>query len=267
MTNPVAARLTAARAIAAEAGKMALYYFNTFDSLTLEQKGHQDLVSEADRNVETLVRARIKAAFPDDAIKGEEQADTPGTSGFTWVIDPIDGTANFVRGIPAWCVVIAVVQDGATVAGVIHDPVHGETCHGQAGHGAFCNDAAIHVARDAAITHGSVGLGFSARSDHAMTLRAAQAILSRGGVFFRNASGALMLSYVARGRLLGYVEQHMNPWDCMAGQLLVAEAGGCIEAQGGAAMLARGGRVVAGAPGVWDDLMQIADIAYGAPTL
>ena len=119
------------------------------------------------------------------------------------------------------------------------------------------------MAPDAQITHGAIGLGFSARSDHAATLRAAAGILERGGLFFRNASGALMLSYVARGRLLGYLEQHMNPWDCLAGQLLVAEAGGRIEPQDGAAMLAHGGRVVAGAPGVWDDLQHIAKAAYG----
>jgi len=141
MTDPIADRLATARAIATAAGDMAQTYFAAFDSLTIQKKGHQDLVSEADRNVETLVRARIAAAFPDDAVIGEEQAVTPGSSGFAWVIDPIDGTANFVRGIPAWCVVLAVVRDGQTVAGVIHDPLHGETCHAIAGRGAFCNDA------------------------------------------------------------------------------------------------------------------------------
>jgi len=265
MTDQIATRLAAARTIADAAGQMALNYFHNFDSLTIHQKGHQDLVSEADRNVETLVRARIAATFPDDAIIGEEQTDTPGTSGFTWVIDPIDGTANFVRGIPAWCVVLAVVEGTQTVAGVIHDPVHGEACHARTGHGAFCNDTPITVAPAAAITHGSIGLGFSARSDNAKTLRAADAILSRGGIFFRNASGALMLSYVARGRLLGYLEQHMNPWDCIAGQLLIAEAGGQVECLDSAAMLSAGGRVVAGAPGIWDDLQTIASTAYGAP--
>lgn len=264
MTDPITTRLAAACTIAHEAGETALKYFNSFETLTIEAKGHQDLVSEADRNVEIMVRERITAAFPDDGIKGEEQDDVAGSSGFTWVIDPIDGTANFVRGIPAWCVVIAIVLKDETVAGVIHDPVHGETCEGARGKGAFCNTVPIRVAQDARITDGSIGLGFSSRSDREQTLRAADAILSRGGVFFRNASGALMLSYVARGRLLGYVEQHMHAWDCLAGQLLVDEAGGRTERQGAQSMLARGGRVVAGAPGLWDDLQEIAEIAYGA---
>ncbi|WP_240610976.1 inositol monophosphatase family protein [Oceaniglobus ichthyenteri] len=266
MSGPAHMRLLAARAIAAEAGALALEYFRDLDTLTVDHKGHQDLVSQADREVETLIRTRITQAFPADAIKGEEQADTPGSSRFTWVIDPIDGTANFVRGIPAWCVVLAVVSGPDTVVGVIHDPVHGETCHAEQGGGAFCNHAPIKVAQDATLSHGAVGLGLSGRSDRALTIRTIDDIMARGGLFYRNASGALSLSYVARGRLLGYIEQHMNPWDCLAGQLLVAEAGGMTEPQDAQVMLAQGGRVVVAAPGVWRDLCDIA-VAFGPPAI
>ena len=260
MSNPSSLRLLAARAIAVEAGALALEYFRNLDQLTIDQKGPQDLVSEADRNVETLIRDRIVQAFPADGINGEEQADTPGTSGFTWVIDPIDGTANFVAGIPVWCVVIAIVQGQETVAGVIHDPVHGDTCHAQAGGGAFCNHSPIKVAQDAAITRGAIGIGMSGRTEKTKTVAMIADILARGGLFYRNASGALSLAFVARGKLLGFVEQHMNAWDCLAGQLLVSEAGGHVEPQNATAMLANGGRVVVGAPGVWDDLQSIATL-------
>jgi myo-inositol-1(or 4)-monophosphatase len=259
----VKARYDAAKEIAEKAGEEALRYFRAFETLKIDKKGHQDLVSEGDRNVELLVRAEIAAVFPDDGIVGEEHDSVDGTSGFTWVIDPIDGTANFVRGIPAWCVAIAVVRGADTVIGVIHDPVHDEMHHAMRDGGAFINDNAISVATDADITDGSIGIGFSARTTPEGIQDVIAGIMSDGGVFYRNASGALSLAYVACGKLLGYIEEHMNAWDCIAGQLIVAEAGGVIEDQDAADMVANGGRVVAGAPGVWDDVLRIANKAYG----
>lgn len=258
----IVTRQDAARRIAAAAGAMGLDYFRSFETLTIDKKGHQDLVSEGDRNVELLVRKEILAAFPDDSIVGEEYAPVAGSSGLTWVIDPIDGTANFVRGIPAWTVVIALVQDGLTVAGVVHDPVHDEMFHAMRGGGAFCNDRAIAVAADAKITDGSIGVGFSGRTSKDGIESVVSQILERGGVFYRNASGALMLTYVACGKLLAYVEEHMNAWDCLAGQLLVAEAGGCIEDQNADDFIRDGARVVVAAPGVWDEVQDIANTAY-----
>lgn len=256
-------RYEASRRIAAVAGTEALRYFRTFDTLTIDRKGHQDLVSEGDRNVELLVRKEIAGAFPKDGIVGEEHAPVIGTSGYTWVIDPIDGTANFVRGIPAWTVVIAVTRDADVVTGVVHDPVHGEMYHARRDGGAFCNDRAIRVASDAVITEGSIGVGFSGRTSSAGIVKVVETIVGEGGVFFRNASGALMLTYVACGKLLGYTEEHMNAWDCLAAQLLVAEAGGVVEKQDAGEMIAKGGRVIAGAPGVWPDLLRISNAAFG----
>jgi len=258
----IQARYDTARDIADKAGVEALRYFRAFESLKIDKKGHQNLVSEGDRNVELLVRAEIAAAFPDDGIVGEEHDSAEGTSGFVWVIDPIDGTANFVRGIPVWCVAIAVVRGPETVVGVIHDPVHDEMHHAMQGGGAFINDAAISVAADADITDGSVGVGFSGRTKIDGIQKAIAGIMVSGGVLHRNASGALSLAYVACGKLLGYIEEHMNAWDCLAGQLIVAEAGGVVEDRGASAMVANGGRVIAGAPGVWDDILRIADEAY-----
>jgi len=258
----IKARYDVAREIADKAGEEALRYFRAFETLKIDKKGHQDLVSEGDRNVELLVRAEIAAAFPDDGIVGEEHDSVVGTSGFTWVIDPIDGTANFVRGIPAWCVAIAVLQGGDTVVGIIHDPVHDEMHHAVRGGGAFINNNPISVAADAVLTDGSVGVGSSGRTTSDGIQNVIGSLMDEGGIFYRNASGALSLAYVACGKLLGYIEEHMNAWDCLAGQLIIAEAGGVVEDQDGAAMIANGGRVVAGAPGVWDDLIRIADKAY-----
>ncbi len=255
-------RYDAAREIARKAGDEALRYFRVFDTLDIDRKGHQDLVSEGDRNVELLVRGLIETAFPQDAIVGEEHAPKPGTSGFTWVIDPIDGTANFVRGIPVWAVVIAVVEGAQTVIGVTHDPVHDEMSHARRGGGAFVNDRRIHVAQNASLSDGSVGVGFSGRTRGDEVLGLMRGLIERGGVFYRNASGAISLAFVAQGKLLGYAEAHMNAWDCMAGQLLVHEAGGLTEDQDARRMIADGGRVIVGAPEIFAELTEICERAF-----
>ena len=264
MTDDITKRYAAAQSIAREAGALGLRYFNSFDTLTIESKSHQDFVSEADKNVETLVRAAITKAFPDDAIVGEEDAPTTGTSGFTWVIDPIDGTTNFIHGIPQWCVAIAIVQNAQTVVGVIHDPVHDECNHAMRGNGAFCNDKPIRVLSGRPLTNGSLGIGFSGRtraSGNVITL--IDLITKAGGVFWRNGSGALSLAYVAQGKLLGYVEEHMNAWDCLAGQMMIVEAGGKAETQNADAMIRDGGRVVVSTPELFDEVLALANTAYG----
>ncbi|MCG6904076.1 MAG: inositol monophosphatase [Rhodobacter sp.] len=250
-------------AIARAAGDLALDYFRKQDSLRIDRKGHQDYVSQADRQVELLVRRKLADAFPDDAIVGEEHAPTPGSSGFSWVIDPIDGTANFISGIPAWVVVIAGVADGQTQVGVIHDPCHGETWVAQRGGGATLNGAPLQLSAGRGLKDGTVGIGYSNRVGYDGVLRLMQAIFDEGGIFLRNATGALSLAYVASGRLLGYSEEHMNAWDCLAGQLIVAEAGGRVEVQDADSMIADGGRVIVGLPGVFDDLLRISERAFG----
>lgn len=228
MTHDLDQRMRFAIDLSRRAGELGLRYFRDLDSLTIESKGHQDLVSEADREVELFVRAAIAANYPQDGIVGEEHASVGGSTGYVWVIDPIDGTANFVRGIPAWCVVIACARDGETVVGVIHEPSTGETFHGRRGGGAFIDGKPIKTTTTGSLEEGSVGTGLSNRARTENVAVLVRLILAEGGVFFRNASGALMLAYVAAGRLLGYVEEHMNAWDCLAGMLLVEEAGGTI---------------------------------------
>jgi myo-inositol-1(or 4)-monophosphatase len=257
------ARAALCAEIARKAGELALSYFSDQASLTVDAKGHQDFVSQADREVETMTRHLLSGAFPDDGIVGEEHAPLEGTSGFTWVIDPIDGTANFVNAIPAWTVVIAGVAEGRTQIGVTHDPCHDETFVAIRGKGATLNGAPLRMDNTRALSEGTVGVGYSNRVDAGGILRVVQGLGERGAMFHRNASGALSLVYVAAGRFLGYVEEHMNAWDCLAGQLIVAEAGGRIEAQDADAMIANGGRVVVGTPAVFDDLVTLADETFG----
>lgn len=256
-------RVTKAAEITAKAGALALEFFRQQDKLEIESKGQQDFVSQADREVEVMTRSLIEAAFADDGIVGEEQAPTPGSSGFTWVIDPIDGTTNFINGIPAWTVVLAGVADGQTQVGVIHDPIHDETFVAVRGAGATLNDQPLVLSDVRSLADGTTGIGYSNRVSHDGIMKVIHEIDAAGGMFLRNASGALSLAYVAAGRLLGYAEEHMNAWDCLAGQLIVAEAGGGVEEQNADDMITRGGRVVVGAPGVFEALVRMADRHFG----
>lgn len=258
----IAPRLALAERIAVEAGKLGLEYFSRIGSLTVTSKGHQDMVSEADRDLETYLRAEIGKAFPDDAILGEEHGLSAGRSGYTWVLDPIDGTANFVNAIPAWSVVVACVTDEDTVAGVIHDPNAGETFAASLGGGARLNGKPMTASGATSLTQGSVGVGLSNRVDWKPAVHFISGLMAEGGLFFRNASGAVMLAYVASGRLLGYVEEHMNAWDCVAGLLMVREAGGRVHHVPSPEMLRGGGLIITGAAGVYGDIDRLARKAF-----
>jgi myo-inositol-1(or 4)-monophosphatase len=255
-------RLDFAKKLTKKAGEKAIVFFESIGDLIVQQKGAQDLVSNADLEVEVFIRKRIAESYPNDGIVGEEHANVEGTSGYTWVIDPIDGTANFLTAIPSWCVVLACVHDDQTKLGVVYEPSHNEMFWGAMGAGAFLNDKPMQVSPSTTLSVGSTGIGMNGRTAADLTVSYIKKLVDRGGIFYRNASGALMLSYVAAGRLIGYAEPHMNAWDCLAGQLLIAEAGGCVENQSANDMLLNGGRVVASGPGVFEEMVKIANEAY-----
>ncbi len=248
----IEARFALAQAVGEEAGALALEFWRRRGELAIEAKaGLQDIVSEADRAVERLIRERVAAAHPEDGFVGEEFGVTPGTSGFDWVIDPIDGTSPYLFGIPNWCVAIAVTEGEETVIGVIAVPTHGETFTARLGGGAHVNGQRMWLTEEVRVTSAATGVGASYRTDPDWAARVTGDLVRMGGMFFRNGSGALMLAYVAAGRLAGYLEPHMNPWDCLAGILMVQEAGGrAREYPAGPG----GGPVVVAAPGAWEDI-------------
>jgi myo-inositol-1(or 4)-monophosphatase len=270
-SNPeIASRLALAKRIAEAAGTLGLTYFGRLGELTVTSKGHQDMVSEADRDLETFLRAEIGKSFPHDGILGEEHGLNAGTSGYTWVLDPIDGTANFVNAIPAWSVVVACVTEKDTILGVIHEPNAKETFAASIGGGVTLNGKPVKASAVTVLSRGSVGVGLSNRVDWRPTVRFVTDLMAEGGLFFRNASGAIMLAYVASGRLLGYVEEHMNAWDCAAGLLMVREAGGRIHQIGSAELLEKGSVIITGGAGVYEDIERIARTAFSlaaAPAL
>ena len=263
MSNPeIDARYTACVGTVKAAATTALGLFRQRDQLKIESKGLQDWVSNADLAVETEIRDALSAAFPDDAIVGEEHGIDAGSSEYTWIIDPIDGTTCFVNGLPGWCVVVACVRAGETVIGVILDPISNELFAGSKGGAAVMNDTPLAVATANSLQQGSIAVGHSLRVAPVHTANLLRDLLLQGGLYYRTGSGALNLAYVAAGRLLGYCEPHMNAWDCVAGLFLIDLAGGRTETYQMSTMLASGGRVLAGGPGVYDQLLSMADKAY-----
>ncbi|YAL84508.1 inositol monophosphatase family protein [Dermacoccaceae bacterium W4C1] len=200
-----------------------------------------DVVTVMDRRSETLLRDRIAAARPDDAVLGEEEADTPGSSGLTWVIDPIDGTVNYLYDIGAYAVSVAVCTGdprvpGAweTVAAAVFNPVTGEMFHARAGGGAWLRrgdgaPARLQVRDSTDLSAALVGTGFGYRPQVRQRQGEVLArVLPQVRDIRRAGSAALDLCSVAAGRLDGYYESGLNPWDMAGGVLLVTEAGGAV---------------------------------------
>jgi myo-inositol-1(or 4)-monophosphatase len=232
MTQPLSAhdlelRLAAAAAITRDAGKLALDYFRRRDQLEIEQKGMQDLVSKADREVEDMIRAGLAAAFPEDRIIGEEGGtEASGATGPIWIIDPIDGTLNFLRGVPYWSVAVALVVDGDLQLGLTYDPVHDELFTARKGQGARRNGQPIRVSATTDPKTAVIGATFGFKMSIDAYGELLIAVLRAGADHRRLGSTALMMCHVADGRLDACATLRCNSWDVIGGLLLVAEAGG-----------------------------------------
>lgn len=226
-------RLETARRVAEEAGRLARRFFENREALLIEAKGPQDLVSAADREVEALIRQEIARDFPDDRVLGEEFGtggvgdDREGGDGATgWVVDPIDGTQNFLRGIPQFVVSIAYREAGKVLVGVIHDPNAGETFWATDGGGAFRNGASIHVTQAARLEEAVIGVGHSPRHAPEVFNRTVTALIDAGSQTRNYCCAAIQLAYVADGRLDATWDPYLLDWDVAAGMLIVREAGG-----------------------------------------
>ncbi|MEO9135407.1 MAG: inositol monophosphatase family protein [Casimicrobiaceae bacterium] len=252
--NPrLAARAEFAARLVREAGTLAQRYFHRELDYTAESKGDsQDWVSIADRSVEALCRARLAAAFPDDAMLGEEGGGA--LTDRTWIIDPIDGTLNFVHGVRYWCVSIAFVRDGVRQIGAVYDPPHDELFLATAGGGAMLNERPLRVSACTSLDRALIMLGYVYRHDLEAHLRLRRELILSGAEVKDHGAGALMLAHVAAGRFDAYLEPHMHPWDASAGLLLVEEAGGRVLPYPGKEGLQAGGAVLASTPALYDRL-------------
>lgn len=264
--DPLMARAMFAREVVVEAGRLAMRYFDDVENLNVSHKlTGQDEVSAADRAVERLIRQRIADAFPADGVLGEEEGMLPGSSPFTWVIDPIDGTSCFVRGLSDWCISIALLDGNEIVVGAIDHPVDEELFFAVQGKGALLNGEPITVDGNAQVANGLVGLGANLRVEPQMVSEFVRGLLEAGGMFVRSGSGALMLAHVACGRLAAYYEPHINAWDCMAGLCLIREAGGWIGEFPGPGGLVAGGPVVAAAPHLREEILALIAASEQTP--
>ncbi len=251
MAIDLAARFDAGQAIIREAAGLALKHYRARDTLEIDVKGKQDFVSIADKEVEQLIRARIEAAFPGDTVMGEEEgvAGEISDDGL-WVVDPIDGTAPFLAGMPTWCISVAYVRGKDVPIGLLHAPVMDELYASLSGHGATMNGKPMQPHKGTSLDSGLFGVGYSLRVEPEAMHRVMRPLLAAGGVQHCNSSGALMTAYVASGGLIGYYEPHINAWDCAAGIGLVREAGGWTNDFFAGDGLNSGGPLLAAAPGV-----------------
>lgn len=257
--NEIEARASTMREAVYAAGNEVRAFLADPARLAVGRKGHQDYISAADRAVERLLRERLLGAFTADEFLGEEFGGGRGSR--LWVVDPIDGTANFVRGLPHFCISVAFVADGEMVLGAILDPVREELYIARRGCGATRNGAAITVAPTTEMRQAAVEIGWSPRVADARYLACVERALAAGAAVRRGGSGALGIAYVADGRSDAYAELHINAWDCLAGLLIVAEAGGCISPFLSVGGLERGAPVLAVAPGIAAAMVELTGIA------
>lgn len=224
--DPLKDRYAFLQEVIKQAGALAWDYYLQLDRLTKETKGLQDLVSNADREVEAFIIGKIKKEFPEDSSLGEETSYQQGKdASMCWVIDPIDGTLPFLFGIPQWCVSIGVVSKGEPVLGAVFEPQTQDLYHAMQGAGSFLNKKPLKADPRARLDQGMTGCGYSFRSPAESFTQFCFDLLKRGGMVYKSGSGALMICYAASGKLVAFAEAHINSWDAVAGYLVAKEAG------------------------------------------
>jgi len=231
--------------VSKEAGALLADYFGK--GVAVRKKGRLDLVTEADEAAEHLIVSAIRQAFPSDEILAEEGGRHAGTSGWRWIIDPLDGTTNFAHDFPQFCVSAALAEGERVVAGIVFDPVKDELFSARLGKGAWLNDAPIGIGgrEELGEALGVTGFSYDRRQRMPDLLGRVSRILMNCQGLRRLGSAALDLAYVACGRFDVFIEDGLNPWDIAAGTLLVAEAGGVAVDFSGVGLDLGKGQVVA----------------------
>lgn len=254
------ARAAVATPIAREAAMLAQRYFTDIDALAVSMKGPQDWLTEADGAIERLIVSRLAEAFPGDRVLGEEGGGAAETDRL-WVIDPIDGTANFARGLPHFCIAIAFVADGATQLGIVHEPIAGNLYRARRGGGATRNDKPIAVSRTRDPRRAYLDIGYSSRVPYADYVATTLRLLEAGVYVRQGGSGVLGLAQVADGRIDAFFERFLRPWDALAGLLLIEEAGGRVnDFIAGGKGIADGNIALGCTPALWPALADLTGL-------
>lgn len=232
-----------------KAGRSLIRDFGEVENLQVSRKGPGDFVSAADRKAEDIVRTELTKARPAFGLVMEESGEVEGTDGqHRWHVDPLDGTTNFLHGIPIFATSIALERQGQIVAAVIFNPVMDELYTAERGRGAYLNDRRLRVAgrSDLPDMVFGTGLPFIGKGDHGRALKELRHIMPEVAGIRRCGAAALDLAWTAAGRLDGFWEHNLNSWDVAAGILLVKEAGGYVSDMDGKDKMLDSGDVVAG---------------------
>ncbi len=245
------------------AGAMIRSAFHDPQRPAYSLKGRQDYLTATDGAVEAFVREAIAKHFPQDAVMGEE------TGGVTdaprlWIVDPVDGTANFARQIPHCCISLGFLENGRVMVGAVYDALHDELFLAERGHGARLNGKPIKVSQVASLTAATVEIGWSTRTPAEQYLTMVSRGVHAGCAVRRAGSGTLGLAYVAAGRTEGYAEAHINSWDVAAGLLLVEEAGGRVNDFWTPGAIANGNPVLASNSLLAEGISQLCGIGLAA---
>lgn len=254
----LAEALAVAREAAREASEILLSSWPAIGRREASRKRPRDLVTEADRRSEERILDRLGRAFPDHAIVAEESGGRSRAGSLRWFVDPLDGTANYVHGFPMFAVSIALYEGALPLAGVVVDPVRGEWFTARAGEGAWVDAGDPDSAHRLAVSEPgdavegpllATGFPFKNLAETGRYLAAFRALFERSSDMRRAGSAALDLAYVAAGRVDGFWEMNLSPWDIAAGELLVLEAGGLVSDWSGGAGHRESGWIAAGGPG------------------
>ncbi|MGB6000705.1 MAG: inositol monophosphatase family protein [Thermoanaerobaculia bacterium] len=245
---------------AARAGGTVLGDFFRKRPLEPELKTENDFVTLADRAAETAVLAEIRRHYPDHRILAEEGGWTGGNgSDYSWIVDPLDGTTNFLRGLPVYGVSVACSRGEEVMAGAVYDPEGGNLFKATRGGGAYWNDKRMEVSKlpDLRGAFVATGYPFKAREAVDLYLDTFRSVFARAQAIRRCGAAALDLAYTAAGVYDGFFEFRLSPWDIAAGALLIEEAGGLVSDLDGGDGYMEGGNVIAGAPFVQQDLLEV----------
>ena len=233
---------------------------NDIDSLKVTNKSTNDFVTEVDRAAEAAIIDILHEAYPTYGILAEESGES-GSNGseFQWIIDPLDGTTNYIHGFPQYAISIALAQQDKIVQALVFDPTRNELFTATKGAGAFLNERRIRVAKRDKLADGLIGTGFPYRDFGHLDAYMAifKELTQKTAGIRRPGAAALDLAYVASGRLDGFWEFGLSPWDSAAGSLLVSEAGGLVSDLAGDTNYQETGNIVAGSPKIFAQLLQI----------
>jgi len=244
---------------ARKAGSIISRASSDIERLTIRRKRHNDFVSEVDHAAEEAIIAILRAAYPTHGFIAEESGRDRSKSEHVWVIDPLDGTTNFLHGFPQYCVSIGMLHKGIPTHAVVFDPTRNELFTASRGAGAYLNERRIRASRTEQLKDALIGTGFPFRDVGELDeyLRMFRAMTQSCAGLRRPGAAALDLAYVAAGRLDGFWEIGLSPWDIAAGALLVREAGGLIGDLEGEDQFLDSGRVVAANPKVFAALLKM----------